>query len=494
MLASELLKVLKFKQVIPEKYSDFSISLVTQDTREVVENSIFIAISGYTVDGHQYVRQAIEKGAKMIIAQKPLGEMLVPVVYVENTNRAMALLSNTFYGAPSHAMKVIGVTGTNGKTTVTHMIDAIFRDQGEKTGLVGTMYRRIGDEVLKTANTTPDIITLQRTMQKMVEVGVSEAAIEVSSVALVQGRVWGVDFDIAVFTNFTQDHLDYHKTMDNYAHAKSLLFSQLGNGYTISGDAKVAIFNNDDSMSQRFMEDTAAQVMTYGIKNDAIIRASNIKIHAHGTDFDLKVFNNKYHLHVKTIGMFNVYNLLAAYSAAYVAGVDSNRIVEALENFSGVKGRLQLVTSNSGASAIVDYSHTPDGLLNALKTINEFAVGKVYCVIGCGGDRDHDKRPKMAKIAVENCDYAIFTSDNPRTEEPKSIIDAMLTGVPNGMKATVLLDRRQAIQTAIMKAKPNDIVLIAGKGHEDYQIIGHTKHHFDDVEEANKAFKLKEKN
>lgn len=482
MLASELISKLKFKEV--ENFTDFEVALVTQDTREVVADSIFIAIAGHTVDGHAFVDQALQSGAKLIIAQKPI-KVGVPVVYVENTYKAMAILSSAFYNYPSQKLQVIGVTGTNGKTTVTHMIDAIFRDQGQKTGLIGTMYRRIGDEVLKTNNTTPDIITLQRTLAKMATVNVSEVAMEVSSVALIQGRVWGVDFDVAVFTNFSQDHLDYHKTMANYAHAKSLLFAQLGNSY--GGKEKVAVFNLDDPMSKKFMQDTPAQVLTYGIDSPAMIRAENIDIHSQGTDFDLVVFKQRYHLHVKTVGLFNIYNLLAAFGAAYVSGIATEDIISALTKFPGVKGRLQLL-SHKQVSAIVDYAHTPDGLLNALETINDFAKGKVYCVVGCGGDRDHDKRPKMAQIAVANSDLAVFTSDNPRTEDPQAIIDDMLKGVEAGT-AKVIVDRSQAIRWALEQAQPGDVVLIAGKGHEDYQIIGKQKYHFDDVEEVTNYFK-----
>ncbi|WP_311407134.1 UDP-N-acetylmuramoyl-L-alanyl-D-glutamate--2,6-diaminopimelate ligase [Liquorilactobacillus uvarum] len=489
MLASKLIKSLKFKQVVPEKYDDFLVSAVTQDTREVTQNSIFIAISGSRIDGHTLVNEAVKKGAAMIVAQKKVACGDRPVVYVENTNRAMAILSDKFYGSPSEAMRMIGVTGTNGKTTVTHIIEEIFREHGDKTGLIGTMYRRIGKKIYPTKNTTPDIITLQRTLNEMVKQDVSSVAMEVSSIALVQGRVWGIDFDIAVFTNLTRDHLDYHKTMANYAHAKSLLFSQLGNGYGAKKDCKVAILNVDDPIGRKLEEDTAAHVLTYGVKHEAMIRATNIVIHSQGTDFDLSVFGKKQHLKVKMVGLFNVYNILASYAAAYTAGLDSKEIISTLTSFKGVKGRLQLIPTPLGISAIVDYSHTPDGLLNALETINDFAKRKVFCVIGCGGDRDHGKRPKMAQIALQYSDYPIFTSDNPRSEDPQKIIEDMLQGIPQNSDVKVIVDRRAAIEYAIEKAQPSDIVLIAGKGHEDYQIINGKKNHFDDVEEAEQAFK-----
>lgn len=489
MLASTLISEIKFKVVSPKDYDDFEVSSLVSDTRKVEENSIFVAIKGYTVDGHEFIPEAIRKGAKAIVVQEEIDDIQgVTIVRVNNTNRALAILADKFYGSPSSSMKVIGVTGTNGKTTVTHMIEAIFRDQKDRTGLIGTMYRRIGEKTYPTANTTPDILTLQKTFAEMKKENVKAAAIEVSSIALIQGRVWGIDVDTAVFTNFTQDHLDYHKTMAEYAHAKSLLFAQLGNTY---GNDKTAVINIDDEMGKNFAQDTSTQVLTYGIENDAMIKASNVNIHSQGTDFDLKVFEDEYHLHVKTVGMFNVYNLLAAFGAAYANGVSVHAIIESLEKFPGVKGRLQLISSDCGISAIVDYSHTPDGLLNALETINEFASGDVYCVVGCGGDRDATKRPKMAQIAVEYSNHPIFTSDNPRTEDPEKILDQMLSGVPE-KNVPVYLDRREAIQAAVNAANPGDIILIAGKGHEDYQIIGHTKHHFDDSEEATKALDSRE--
>lgn len=492
MQASKLIECLRFKQVFPADYADFAVALLTQNTKEVVENSIFVAVKGAQFDGHRFVEQAIQAGAKMIIAQDKVATGEVPVVYVENSKRAMAILSSRFYGNASQALRIIGVTGTNGKTTVTHLIEAIFRAQGEETGLVGTMYRKVGNEIFPTKNTTPDIITLQRTLNKMVERHVSTVAMEVSSIALIQGRVWGIDFDIGVFTNLSRDHLDYHKTMANYEHAKSLLFSQLGNQYSGNGDDKVAVLNIDDPVGQKLQQDTAAHVLTYGIERSAMIQATDVKIHSQGTDFKLHVFEQVWPLRVKMIGLFNVYNILAAFAAAYAAGIKVEKILAALTAFPGVKGRMQLLTSTTGVSAVIDYSHTPDGLLKALETLDQVAQKRVLCVIGCGGDRDHGKRPKMGGIAVKYSDLAIFTSDNPRTEDPQKIISSMLSGVEQPDRVPVFVKRREAINYAIQQAQTGDIVLIAGKGHEDYQIIGKEKHHFDDVEEAMKALRLKE--
>lgn len=489
MKVSKLINSLKFKQVQPAVTTDFEVTMLTQDTREIQPGAMFIAVAGYHVDGHTLVKQAVKKGAKIIVAQKKI-DVTVPVIYVQNTERAMAILADVFYEAPSQKMHMIGVTGTNGKTTVTHLIDQIYRDQDQATGLMGTMYRRINDQTFPTANTTPDAITTQKTLAQIRDAGVKTVSMEVSSIALVLGRVWGIDYDVAVFTNLTRDHLDFHKTMANYTQAKSMLFAQLGNKYNLDGTTKVAVLNTDDPVGREFEQFTAAHVLTYGLNADAMIRAQNIEIYSHGTEFDLSVFGQLTHITTKLIGQFNVYNLLAAFAAAYAGGLPEAQIIASLEKFTGVKGRFQSIPSHTGVRVIVDYSHTPDSLLNALKTIQTFAKKDIYCVIGCGGDRDNGKRPKMAKIAVDYSTKPIFTSDNPRTEDPQEILNDMLAGVPNATPQ-VYVDRREAINKAVESAKSGDVILIAGKGHEDYQIIGQTKHHFDDCEEAAKALALK---
>lgn len=483
VLASDLIKCIKYKRLSTDKYQDFEVSTITQDTREVVDNAIFIAIVGSNVDGHKFIPQAIASGAKMIIAQEHV-DVDVPVVYVKDTHRAMAMLADKFYGSPSQHMQMIGVTGTNGKTTVTHLIEEIFHEMGQETGLIGTLYRRINDKTYPTTNTTPDILTNQRTLKLMHDAGVNTMSMEVSSIALVQGRVWGIDYDINVFTNFTEDHLAYHKTMSQYKLAKSLLFAQMGNTF----QGKTAVMNVDDPVGREFIDYTTSNILTYGINNPADVYASNIKVSIHGTEFDLHVLDESAHIKTHLIGKFNVYNALAAVGAAYAAGADFKDIVESLDRVKGVKGRFQLVPSDTGISVIVDYAHTPDGLQKVLETLNDFAKQDTYCIVGCGGDRDAKKRPQMAKIAVENSTHAILTEDNPRTEDPKKIMDDMLKGI-DPKQATVILNRREAIQYAVNHAKPGDAIIITGKGHEDYQIIGHTKHHFDDYEEAEKALK-----
>ena len=482
MLASELIASLRYARLSQPDFTDFTVSTLTQDTREVKDGAVFVAVVGAVVDGHQFVGQAVANGAKMIIAQKPV-ETDVPVVYVKDTHRAMAMLADRFYGQPSRQLQMTGVTGTNGKTTVTHIIEQILHDLGDATGMMGTMGLKINDDLYPTKNTTPDIITSQRMLAKMVKAGVHTAAMEVSSIALAQGRVWGIDYDICVFTNFSEDHLAYHKTMSQYKLAKSLLFAQMGNEFN---DHKAAVLNIDDPVGREFMQYTSQNVLTYGLNADADIYATDVKICIEGSDFCLHVLGQKRQVHSHLIGKFNVYNLLAAVGAATAAGVSLDDIVKSIDHVTGVKGRFQKVNNDTGVHVIVDYAHTPDGLLKVLKTMRDFVDQDIYVVVGCGGDRDAQKRPQMAKIAVDNSDHAIFTEDNPRTEDPHQIMDDMLKGVADGA-ARVIFDRAEAIKTAITAAKPGDAVLIAGKGHEDYQIIGRKKRHFDDFEQARAA-------
>lgn len=488
MKAIELIKPLKTTKTSMDISNTLEIIKVTQDTREVEFGSLFVCITGALQNGHDLAKEAVQKGAVLVVASEPI-EVTVPVIYVNNTMKAMALLAAAFYHYPSQELRVIGVTGTNGKTTVTHLLDYIFHDHKEKTGVIGTMYRRIGSEVYETKNTTPDSITLQKTLREMQKSGVTTCSMEVSSHSLVQGRVWGTDFDIAIFTNLSQDHLEYHHTMEKYAEAKSLLFSQLGNGYQ-QDKTKFAILNFDDPVGKSFEEKTAARVFSYGIDHAADFKATNLSITNKGTHFNLNFENRVYEVQLQLVGKFNVSNALAAIAGAYAAGLELSSVIQSIGEISGVRGRFELVKGDHDFAVIVDYAHTPDGLLNVLNTVNEIKTGNVFCVVGCGGDRDRTKRPIMAKIAQENSDTVIFTSDNPRTEDPIAILNEVVEGLKEETYQ-LIPDRREAIQAAIKQAKTNDIVLIAGKGHENYQIIGTEKIHFDDVEEAKIAIELK---
>ncbi|MBC1520451.1 UDP-N-acetylmuramoyl-L-alanyl-D-glutamate--2,6-diaminopimelate ligase [Listeria aquatica] len=489
----EVVKLEKLLSVLPLYYSDdklpeIDIEKIEQDSREVTPGTFFVCIDGEVIDGHEFAKAAEEKGASVILAEREV-PVSIPVIRVQDTKRALALLADHFYGSPSQKMRMIGVTGTNGKTTVTHLIDQILRAQGEKTGLIGTMYMRIAERTIETKNTTPGSLTLQQVFSDMKKAEVTNVTMEVSSHALVQGRVHGTDYDVAVFTNLSQDHLDYHKTMEAYAHAKSLLFAQLGNKFQKEAP-KIAVLNADDPASETMREATAVPVITYGIDHDADFRAKNIEITSKGSTFDLVSKTGTQKVHIQMIGKFSIYNVLAALATSFALQIPEKEAIQTLGEIKGVAGRFELVHAGQDFPVIVDYAHTPDGLLNVLETVDEFAEKRVFVVVGCGGDRDKGKRPKMAKIAVEYATDPIFTSDNPRTEDPRTIISDMEKGV-EGKDYVVRVNRREAIQYAIEQAEAHDVILIAGKGHEDYQIIGTEKIDFDDRVEARLAIEKK---
>ncbi|WP_010096786.1 UDP-N-acetylmuramoyl-L-alanyl-D-glutamate--2,6-diaminopimelate ligase [Ornithinibacillus scapharcae] len=488
---------MKFKEIFSfhpftnqfSKLYDLEINAIKMDSREIEKGDIFVCINGFTVDGHDYVDEAVHNGAVLVVAEKEM-EAQVPVIVVPDSVRFLAMAAASFYNYPSNDIPLIGVTGTNGKTTVTYLLENIFLHFGRTTGVIGTIQMKIGNKVFPIDNTTPDALFLQQTFRKMIDSRVEQVIMEVSSHALDQGRVYGCDFDIAIFTNLTQDHLDYHDSMDDYLRAKSLLFAQLGNQYH-KDNRKFAIINQDDPVSQKLMRSTAQNVVTYGMHKDSMVRAKSIRLTPTGTYFLLCTPNGNTAINSKLIGKFNVSNMLAAAAAAISYGIPLSVIKEALESISGINGRFELVQHHHPFSVIVDYAHTPDSLENVLTTIRDFAKGKVYVVVGCGGDRDRTKRPLMAKIAVQYSDVAIFTSDNPRTEDPKIILEDMIDGLSQEDEMfEVIIDRKAAIHHAIQQASEDDIILIAGKGHETYQQIGHRKYHFDDREVALEALFL----
>lgn len=464
------------------------INAIVNDHRNVRPGSMFICIKGYTADGHDFAKEAAEKGAAAILSEKSL-QLSIPVIVVNDTKHAMAVLADKFYEHPTGKLHLIGITGTNGKTTTSFMIEEIFRKTGRKTGLIGTISMKIGDRVIETKNTTPDTIVLQETFADMVSEGVDTAVMEVSSHALVQGRVDGCDFDVAVFTNLSQDHLDYHETMEEYQRAKGLLFTKLGNTYK---KPKFAVINADDAAGKQYIADTSAHVVTYGIDQRADFKAENIVMGRNGTSFTLHSPEGKNDISLKLMGKFSVYNTLAAITAAYVSQVPLETIIHTVEGVQGVPGRFEGVDEGQGFSVIVDYAHTPDSLENVLKTIREFAEKRIFAVVGCGGDRDRTKRPLMAEAACKFATDPIFTSDNPRTEDPLAILKDMEKGV-EGKNYKVIPDRKNAIAEAIKSASEGDVVLIAGKGHETYQIIGDQVFDFDDRIVASNAIKELEK-
>ncbi|PRR99011.1 UDP-N-acetylmuramoyl-L-alanyl-D-glutamate--2,6-diaminopimelate ligase [Bacillus atrophaeus] len=482
----KLTKLLTYLTTEPSvnDFHDPDITSIEMDSREVKTGSLFVCVKGYTVDGHDFAQKAVENGASAIVAEREL-DVSVPVTIVRNSQRALSVLSDAFYGQPTKQLQLIGITGTNGKTSTSHMVDEILKKAGKRTGLIGTMYIKIDEETFPVKNTTPESVTLQKTFKKMNDKHVDTAIMEVSSHALSMGRVHGCDYDIAVFTNLTQDHLDYHKTMDEYRQAKSLLFSQLGGAFSHE-KPKRAILNADDEASTYYEKVTAAHISTYGIKNDADVMAKHIKTTAQGTSFELVTNKGTKPITISLVGQFNVYNVLAAVATCIAAGIPFETVAEAVEELHGVRGRFELVNKNQEFPVIVDYAHTPDSLENVLKTCKDMTEGKVFVVVGCGGDRDKTKRPKMAKIAVQLADEPIFTSDNPRSEDPLAILRDMEAGVENEYYHSIA-NREQAIFFAIANARKGDVVLIAGKGHETYQQIGAETFDFDDAEVAARA-------
>ncbi|MDF1617840.1 UDP-N-acetylmuramoyl-L-alanyl-D-glutamate--2,6-diaminopimelate ligase, partial [Petrocella sp. FN5] len=454
-----------------------NIKSIHHDSRRVERGALFICIEGLESDGHQYIQKVIEQGAVAIIVTKEVeiydNEILV--IKVHDARETLAHLATRFYNRPTSQFGLIGVTGTNGKTSTVNLIERILRHSNKKTGLIGTIENKIDDEIIPTAHTTPDALELQQLFAKMVEANVNDVVMEVSSHALDLKRVWGAEFDIAVFTNLTLDHLDYHKTMEAYRDAKLKLFMM----------AKDAVINIDDPVGSYIIEKAKPErVITYScLNNQADLFAGDIHIDIKGTHFLLNHHEKAYKVDIQTPGRFSVYNALAAIGATLLRGVAIEKIIQALSKDSIIEGRFEVIESKAGYHAIVDYAHAPDGLENVLKTIREFAKARVITVFGCGGDRDRSKRPIMGRIAASYSDYIVITSDNPRTEDPHTIMDEVEAGVKPLSKTYVRIeDRVAAIKHGLDVAKKDDIILVAGKGHEDYQIIGKTKIHMDDKE------------
>lgn len=489
MNLNELISILPFYEAM-YLAEDVNINEIKMDSREVNQGDLFICINGFTVDGHDYINHAIANGAVAIITEKSINIPMCTII-VPDSLRALAMMAAHFYDYPTTKFPLIGITGTNGKTTISYLIESILNENKMKTGVIGTIQMKIGSQLFPVQNTTPDSLFLQKSFHDMVKGNVDAAIMEVSSHALDMGRVFGCDLDIAVFSNLSQDHLDYHKNMDDYLRAKSLLFAQLGNTYKKT-DKKFAVINVDDRSHEVIERSTAQHIITYSCKLDAAITATNIQIAANQTRFTLNTPVGDIMINSKLIGMFNIYNMLAAVGAAIALHIPLHTIKDALEKISGISGRFEPIESDQPFTTIVDYAHTPDSLENVLQVIKDFAKKDIYVVIGCGGDRDKSKRPQMAAIALQYADKVIFTSDNPRTEDPRDILQDMVVG----QKEThyqIIEDRKQAICHAINLATAHDIVLIAGKGHETYQQIGYTKYRFDDRKIAKNAILSKEK-
>ncbi len=482
MLLQELASLFLNRELRGDAAAD--VTGLAVDSRRAAVGDLFICIPGFTQDGHDFAASAVANGASALLVERAL-PLNVPQLIVPDARYAAAIVARHFYGDPSKRLRAIGVTGTNGKTTTTSLIEAILSAAGHETGLMGTIRVKVGGRTETAERTTADAVSLQRTLRKMADAGASYCVMEVSSHALDQGRTIGIDFRTAVFTNLSQDHLDYHGTMERYAEAKGLFFTRLGNA-SEPGERgrKFAVLNADDPAHERYKAITAAETILYGIDAPADVRASDIRLTAWGTAMKVSTFAGDIELNVKLLGKFNVYNVLAAIAATLAEGVPLSTIKEALERLSGVEGRVEPVVAGQPFSVLVDYAHTPDGLRSVLDTVNEFARGRIITVFGCGGDRDRKKRPIMGRIAAERSDYCILTSDNPRSEAPAAILAEIETGVreagADASKYEVIEDRRRAIQKAVEMAEPDDVVLIAGKGHETYQIVGDVTLPFDD--------------
>lgn len=485
MKLEELIKNLEYKEKI--NFENVEITGISYNSKTTKQGDIFICLTGEHSDGHEYAKNAVENGAVALLTERKI-DLKVPQIIVKSTRHQIADVADRFYSSPSKGINLIGITGTNGKTTVTHLIQKILEENNEKCALIGTLgYKLTSDgEYREAKHTTPQAPELQATLRMIKDVEkIDNVVMEVSSHALEQNRVGGCVFNGAVLTNLTQDHLDYHITMDNYFNAKAILFKALKPG-------DYAVINADDEYAQRFIDviPEGVKVYTYGVKNAADVMAENIDFSLEGAKFLLRTLRDKRLVNLHMNGMFSIYNVLAAVAAALAMGISLDVSLKALESVHGVAGRFEVV--NKKPLVIVDYAHTPDGLENVLKSAREItpADGKLICLFGCGGDRDATKRPKMGAIAEKLSDKIVITSDNPRSEDPQVIITDIITGLKsvNTENVTVEPDRGKAIALLKTIAKPNDVVMIAGKGHEDYQILKDKTIHFDDREEARKVF------
>ncbi len=483
MILNELLKRIRTTKVVGS--TDVEIDDVNIDSRSIAVGHMFIAIKGTVTDGHKYIDKAVAQGAAAVVCEDMPDSLAEGVTYVQvpSTIEVAGVLATTFQNNPSEKLKLVGVTGTNGKTTIATLLYNMFRKMGHKCGLLSTVCNYIEDEAIPADHTTPDPIELNRLLRRMADAGCEYVFMECSSHAIDQKRIGGLKFAGGIFTNLTRDHMDYHKTVENYRNAKKAFFDQLPKG-------AFAITNADDKNGMVMVQNTKATVKTYSVRSMADFRARIVECHFEGMYLEI----DGREVGVQFIGKFNVSNLLAVYGAAVMLGKRPEEVLVVMSTLKSVAGRLEPIRSKTGVTAVVDYAHTPDALDNVLKAIHEVLEGregKVITVCGAGGNRDKGKRPLMAQEAVKQSDRVIITSDNPRFEEPQDIINDMLAGLDQKQmkKVLTIVDRREAIRAACMMANEGDVVLIAGKGHEDYQDVKGVKHHFDDREEVREAFK-----
>lgn len=487
MLLSDILYKVNIRSVAGS--TSVEITNVQIDSRKVQKDGVFIAVRGAVADGHQFIDKAIENGATVVVLEDMPKSKREGVVYisVENSAVAASLMAINFYGRPAEKLKLVGVTGTNGKTTVATLLYKLFTSLGYTCGLISTVENMIGSEVLPATHTTPDAISLNALLRQMADAGCSHVFMETSSHAIHQHRVTGLKYAGGIFSNITHDHLDYHKTFDEYIRVKKTFFDSLPS-------SAFAISNADDKRGTVMLQNTLARKYYYSLRTVADFKGKILDNSLSG----LLMTINDIEVHFRLIGEFNAYNLLAVYGAAICLGEDKQEVLTALSMLTGAEGRFEYIISpKEKIIAIVDYAHTPDALLNVLATIKKLRKGfeQVFTVVGCGGDRDKTKRPVMAEVACEHSDKAILTSDNPRTEDPAQIIKDMENGLSAAYKRKYIsiVDRREAIKTAITLAKPEDVILVAGKGHEKYQEIKGVRNHFDDKEVVKEFFELLDK-
>lgn len=460
-----------------------AVNSIQNDSRKVSNNDLFVCIDGYEVDGHDFIESAILNGASAIVAEKQTKKSLnIPIIYVKNTRESSSIIANALFNEPTKKLNVIGVTGTNGKTTTSHIIYDILNFHKIKTGIIGTINVKYSDFSEKSSLTTPDEIKLHQHFHNMSNSGVSRAVIEVSSHALKLNRVNNVSFKTAIFTNLSQDHLDFHKNFDDYKETKSYLFSGL---QPYLNPPRNSIINNDDPYSEFFTKKSNSKVFTYGIENKSDLQATNIKITNKGSSFDLAYGNKKYFTRTNLIGRFNIYNLLASIQACLLEGLEMETIIESIPLINDIEGRMEVVEESKETTIIIDFAHTPDGLEKLLSNLKAITNGRVITVFGCGGNRDKNKRKKMGYITDKLSDFTILTSDNPRKEDPLKILNDIEQGLHSN-NYEIIIDREEAIKKAISLANKEDCIVIAGKGHEKYQIIGNKKNHFDDKEVVKK--------
>lgn len=465
---------------------DVLISGIEHDSRKVTTKNLFVCMEGAHVDGHNFIGQATTNGAVAVLTTRQdfIPPENISAIIVPDMLNALAVIVPYFYDYPSRTMRIIGITGTNGKTTTTYLLREIFSAASFKVGLIGTIQILIGDEAFPVRNTTPNVIDLQHVLNDMRDKNVQVVVMEVSSHALAEHRVSGVEFDTAIFTNLTQDHLDFHLTMENYLRAKCRLFDMTA--HRGRKQNKTAVINIDDAASKEILKHCTCDKITYGLNSSANLRGADLEIRADGMKFKIRGGFGVMNLGLHLTGLFNVYNVLAAVGAALAENISPEVIKRALENFKSVPGRFERIFADAPFEVIVDYAHTPDGVKNVLDTARQIVKGKIITVFGCGGDRDHLKRPIMGKLVSELSDVVIATSDNPRTEDPEKILDEVEAGIGDKVHERIT-DRRAAIFRAIELADAGDVVLILGKGHETYQILNTGKIHFDDREIAREA-------